>query len=88
LREDGINQIAAECLGNELNLKVNGQKLLSVVDDAFQVGKVGLIVETGAEGTAAIVFKDFRLSSAKMKVYLDMIAAGSIKLSLSSWQWN
>jgi len=59
LREDGINQIAAECLGNELNLKVNGQKLLSVVDDAFQVGKVGLIVETGAEGTAAIVFKDF-----------------------------
>ena len=54
-----LNQIEAICSGNELSLSVNGQLLQTVKDTSFPTGKVGMIVETRAEGDTAIVFSDF-----------------------------
>jgi hypothetical protein len=54
-----LNQIEAICSGNELSLSVNGQMLQTVKDTSFPTGKVGMIVETRAEGDTAIVFSDF-----------------------------
>ena len=54
-----LNQIEAICSGNELSLSVNGQLLQTVKDTSFPTGKGGMIVETRAEGDAAIVFSDF-----------------------------
>ena len=58
-RGDDINQIAVICIGNELSLSVNDHLLQTVKDTSFPTGKVGMIVETRAEGDAAIVFSDF-----------------------------
>lgn len=54
-----INQITAICDGNELSLSANGRMLQAVEDTSFPTGKAGIMVETRAEGDAAIIFSDF-----------------------------
>jgi len=56
---NATNKIAVICIGNELSLSVNDHLLQTVKDTSFSTGKVGMIVETRAEGDAAIVFSDF-----------------------------
>lgn len=58
-RGDAANEIIATCIGNELSLNVNGELLLTVNDDSFTSGKAGMIVETRAEGDAAVIFSNF-----------------------------
>jgi hypothetical protein len=57
--QDAINQITATCIGDQLSLSVNGQLLRSIREDSFSAGKVGLVVETRADGEAAVVFSNF-----------------------------
>lgn len=56
---DSLNTILASCDGDDLALTVNGQELLSVKDDQFQSGDVGMILETRTDGGASVIFKDF-----------------------------
>ena len=53
------NEIRASCVGNELALAVNGIQLVSVTDDAFATGDVGVGVTTFQPGTAVVQFDNF-----------------------------
>ncbi|RMG96034.1 MAG: hypothetical protein D6706_10910 [Chloroflexi bacterium] len=50
------NQIRASCIGNELTLTVNGLPLVTVTDDSFVAGDIGLGVSTLEPGTAVVEF--------------------------------
>ncbi len=52
------NLVRASCIGNELALSVNGLPLVSVTDDSFAGGDVGLGVSTLEQGTAVVQFDD------------------------------
>lgn len=55
------NQIRASCVGDVLSLSVNGIPLLTVNDQSFSGGDVGLGASTFQPGTAVIQFDDFRV---------------------------
>jgi len=46
LKGSALNHIRADCVGNDLTLHVNGQKLAEVQDGEFTSGDVGLIAGT------------------------------------------
>ncbi len=52
------NLIRVSCVGNELSLSVNGLPLVTVMDDKFVAGDVGLGVSTLEPGTAVVQFDD------------------------------
>lgn len=52
------NLIRVSCVGNELSLSVNGLPLVTVMDDKFSAGDVGLGVSTLEPGTAVVQFDD------------------------------
>lgn len=52
------NLLRVSCVGNELSLSVNGLPLLTVTDDSFAGGDVGLGVSTLEPGTAVVQFDD------------------------------
>lgn len=52
------NLLRASCIGNELSLSVNGLPLVTVTDDSFAGGDVGLGVSTLEPGTAVVQFDD------------------------------
>ena len=52
------NLIRVSCVGNELSLSVNGLPLVTVTDDSFAGGDVGLGVSTLEPGTAVVQFDD------------------------------
>ncbi|VAW41270.1 hypothetical protein MNBD_CHLOROFLEXI01-1304 [hydrothermal vent metagenome] len=52
------NLIRVSCVGNELSLSVNGLPLVTVMDDKFMAGDVGLGVSTLEPGTAVVQFDD------------------------------
>ena len=58
---DAENQIRADCVGNELTLYINGQKIIKVTDSTFSEGNVGLIAGTFDEGYTEILFDDFKV---------------------------
>ena len=53
------NQIQATCRGNELSLLVNNQALLTVKDDQFLNGDVGIIAGTYDQPGVNILFDNF-----------------------------
>lgn len=55
------NQIRASCIGNQLSLSVNGLPLVTVVDDTFAAGDIGVGVSTFTPGTAVVQFDDLRV---------------------------
>lgn len=52
------NLLRVSCIGNELSLSVNGLPLVTVTDDSFAGGDVGLGVSTLEPGTAVVQFDD------------------------------
>jgi hypothetical protein len=62
---DGINpgseknHITASCIGNTLTLSVNGNQLISVQDDSFNGGDVGLLAGTFDVPGVDILFDNF-----------------------------
>jgi len=56
---NATNQIQADCIGDELSLTVNGEKLFSVRDADFTSGDVGLIAGTFDEPGTDIYFDNF-----------------------------
>jgi hypothetical protein len=52
------NLIRVSCIGNELSLSVNGLPLVTVTDNSFAGGDVGLGVSTLEPGTAVVQFDD------------------------------
>ncbi len=52
------NLLRVGCVGNELSLSVNGLPLITVTDDSFSGGDVGLGVSTLEPGTAVVQFDD------------------------------
>ncbi len=52
------NLLRVSCIGNELSLSVNGLPLITVQDDSFSGGDVGLGVSTLEPGTAVVQFDD------------------------------
>ena len=52
------NLIRVGCVGNELSLSVNGLPLVTVTDDSFAGGDVGLGVSTLEPGTAVVQFDE------------------------------
>lgn len=53
------NHITAECVGNRLSLSANGIELLTVRDDTFTSGDVGLIAATSEQGGIEVRFDNF-----------------------------
>ena len=56
---NATNQIQADCIGDELSLTVNGEKLFSVSDADFTSGDVGLIAGTFDEPGTDVYFDNF-----------------------------
>jgi len=56
---DQTNHIRADCVGDTLSLYVNGELLISVQDDEYQQGDVGLAAGTTGEPGTDILFDDF-----------------------------
>lgn len=52
------NLVRASCVGDELSLSVNGLPLLTVTDNSFASGDIGLGVSTLEPGTAVVQFDD------------------------------
>lgn len=52
------NLLRVSCVGNELSLSVNGLPLVTVTDNTFSGGDVGLGVSTLEPGTAVVQFDD------------------------------
>lgn len=46
LKGSALNHIQADCIGDSLTLYVNGSKLISVQDDTYPAGDIGLIAGT------------------------------------------
>jgi hypothetical protein len=60
IHTDGqVNNIQADCRGDELSLYVNGELLEAVSDDAISQGDVGLGAGSGPEGHARVQFDNF-----------------------------
>jgi hypothetical protein len=55
------NDIQASCIGNQLSLAVNGQPLLTVTDNDFSSGDIGLAASTMQQGSVEISFDNLRV---------------------------
>lgn len=53
------NHLQAECVGNQLVLRVNGQELASTTDDSFTAGDVGLMAGAFSASGTEIFFDNF-----------------------------
>jgi len=53
------NHMRADCNGTALTLYANGQKVLSVQDQDFKTGEIGLIAGTGETAGADLYFDNF-----------------------------
>lgn len=58
-QNDGINTITAVCQDDTLSLEINGLDVSSVKDNTFNIGELGLFLETSDEGSASAVFNNF-----------------------------
>jgi hypothetical protein len=58
---EATNDIQASCIGNQLSLAVNGEPLLTVTDNDFASGDIGLAASAMQQGTVEISFDDLRV---------------------------
>jgi len=56
--DDGVNNITASCVGENLRLIVNNETIVSAQDSNFINGQNGFLVETFEEKTATVVFNE------------------------------
>lgn len=56
-----LNQIRAECIGNQISLYTNGQLLLQVIDSDIKFGDVGLLGGTVGDPSTVIIFDNFEV---------------------------
>lgn len=63
IKEDGLNVVRAECVGNELALFANDVELARVTDSDFQQGDVGLIAGTYDEPDLSVMFDNFKVTA-------------------------
>lgn len=63
IKEDGLNVVRAECIGNELALFANNVELARVTDLDFQQGDVGLIAGTYDEPELSVLFDNFKVTA-------------------------
>ena len=61
--DGSINQIHAECVGNRLQLAVNGQVLADFRDDSLTSGDVGLFASSYDELGVDIYFDNYRVTA-------------------------
>ncbi len=54
--DDGVNNITASCIGENLRLIVNNETIVSAQDSSFTNGQNGFLVETFEEKNATVVF--------------------------------
>jgi dipeptidyl aminopeptidase/acylaminoacyl peptidase len=59
VKSNQLNHIAAICKGEDLELYVNGDLVLSDSDSDFAKGEVGLIIGSGNIGTSDVLFDNF-----------------------------
>jgi hypothetical protein len=59
---EALNKMSAVCQGNQLSLMVNGSPLLSVVDDSFATGDVGLMAGAYDEPDVDVMFDNLLVS--------------------------
>jgi hypothetical protein len=57
------NRLRADCVGSNLTLYVNGQKVLEAQDSDFQAGQVGLFAQDDGGKGIEILFDNFLVSS-------------------------
>lgn len=57
-----INVIQAECKGEQLSLAVNGTPLISVMDENYQVGDVGVIAGAFDGSDVNVFFDNFKVT--------------------------
>lgn len=57
-----VNHLRIECVGSEINLWVNGQRVLSVEDTSIQGGMVGYSVVTDTEPDFLVRFDNYRFA--------------------------
>jgi hypothetical protein len=63
IKEDEMNLVRAECVGNELALFANNIELARVTDTDFQGGDVGLIAGTYDIPEMSVTFDNFRVTA-------------------------
>lgn len=51
-----LNRVAGECIGSNLVLNANGQKLLEAQDDSFDTGGIGLVAGTRKQTGTDVLF--------------------------------
>jgi hypothetical protein len=56
---EALNRLRGDCVGSELTLSVNGNKLLSQQDSDLQSGEIGVLAGTGEKPGADIFFDNF-----------------------------
>jgi hypothetical protein len=59
---NSTNTIEAACIGNQLSLTINGQKVNTVEDSSFSEGDVGLIAGTYDTLGTDIHFDNFKVT--------------------------
>jgi len=57
----GVNHIKVRCQGREMSLYVNGEHLVTVEDDSFSKGDIGLFGATFDEGGAVLCFDNVKV---------------------------
>lgn len=57
--EDSVNSLIAACVGDTLSLNVNGTDLITVKDESFTIGELGLFLETSSDGGASALFNKY-----------------------------
>lgn len=71
----GTNTIEAACLGERLNLSVNGKQLGSTEDDTVKEGKIiGMVYHEDSPGEIAVEIDTFIVTGPDGKKYLDLHA--------------
>ena len=56
-----VNLVRVVCQGPRMTLYANGQELITVEDDAFERGDVGLFASTFADPNVEVEFDDLQI---------------------------
>ena len=54
-----MNRVRGDCIGGTLSLFSNGQELLRIQDDDFEIGSIGVIAGTRLSGPISVLFDNF-----------------------------
>ena len=63
LWRDGANRLRLDCVGDELSLWLNGERLLSTHDDRYRRGRIGLRAGGGSDEPTEVAFDDLLVTA-------------------------